>query len=64
MPPMSVKHSLTVELSEGQMTYLDSMVEKYVLPDRGKAIRCLINFPRDTPAEEERIFGEVRCLDC
>ncbi|MEE2906406.1 MAG: hypothetical protein VX527_01090 [Planctomycetota bacterium] len=61
---MSDKHSLTVELSEGQLAYLDSMVEKFALPDRSKAIRCLVNFPRDTPAEEERIFGEVRCLDC
>ena len=61
---MSDKQSLTVELSPGQVEYLDGIVEKFALPDRGKAIRCLVNFAREEAGEEERVFGEVRCLDC
>ena len=64
MPNMSNKQSITVDLTQDQLDYLDKMIEKYGLPDRGKAIRCVVNFPRDTPAEEDRVFGEVRCLDC
>ncbi|MDG2424665.1 MAG: hypothetical protein P8M22_11875 [Phycisphaerales bacterium] len=61
---MSGKQNITVELTQEQLDYLDKMIDKYGLPDRGKALRCLVNFPRDTPSEEDRVFGEVRCLDC
>ena len=61
---MSNKQSITVDLTQDQLDHLDKMIEKFGLPDRGKAIRCLINFTRDTPDQEDRVFGEVRCLDC
>ena len=64
MLSMSNKQSIEVELTEKQIEYIDEMVERFMLPDRSKAIRCLINFPREEKSEEERVFGEIRCLDC
>ena len=61
---MSNKQSIEVELTEKQIEYIDGIVERFMLPDRSKAIRCLVNFPRDEKSEEERVFGEIRCLDC
>ncbi len=61
---MRDKQEITVELTERQIEFLDRMVEKHGLPDRGKAVRCLVNFASDESGEEDRIFGEIRCLDC
>ena len=64
MLAMSKKQSIEVELTDKQIEYIDEMVERFMLPYRSKAIRCLINFPREETSEEERVFGEIRCLDC
>jgi len=61
---MSNKQSVNIELTARQIEYLEGVVEKFMLPDTSKAIRCLINFACQENQEEERIFGEVRCLDC
>ena len=61
---MQDKQEITVELTTRQIEFMDQMIEKYGLPDRGKAMRCLVNFASDESDEEERIFGEIRCLDC
>ena len=53
-----------VSLVDTQVKFLDEIVEKYELPDKGKAIRCLIDFARINSAEHDRLFKEVRCLDC
>jgi hypothetical protein len=54
----------TFELESGKVEFLEQIVRTYGLPDLGKAIRCLINYAREHPAELDAIFGEVRCLDC
>ena len=54
----------SVELSDAQAGYLAEMVRKYDLPDAGKAIRCLINYARETTEKEESIFSDIRCFDC
>ncbi len=61
---MDDKKTVSIELSTGQVEYLNAIVAKHGLPDHGKALRCLINFAREEKAEEDRIFAEVRCLDC
>jgi hypothetical protein len=52
------------ELESGKVEFLEQIVRTYGLPDVGKAIRCLINYAREHPAELDAIFAEVRCLDC
>ena len=60
---MSENMSATLELKERQLTYLDEMVKKHNLPDRSKAMRCLINYAIQETDQEESIFTEIRCLD-
>lgn len=53
-----------VELKEGQWAWLDRMVETHGLPDRDKALRCLVNFAIDRGDLDGEIFTEIRCYDC
>ena len=53
-----------VLLEKHQMAFLEEIAEKYSLEDASKAVRCLINFVIDEAAEQDRVFEEVRCLDC
>jgi hypothetical protein len=46
------------------MAFLEEMADKYGLEDASKAIRVLINFVIAEEEEQDRVFGEVRCLDC
>jgi hypothetical protein len=55
---------VSIELASDQVRYLEEMARKHGLPDIGKAVRCLVNYARDTPDREADIFAEVRCLDC
>lgn len=61
---MKDKTPTTIELAGPQAAFLDEMVRKYGLEDAGKAVRCLINFARETSERQDDIFTEVRCLDC
>ena len=53
-----------VELESAKVKFLDEMVQKFGLPDRDKALRCLINYAREHPDKHEEMFAEIRCLDC
>ncbi|OGG51439.1 MAG: hypothetical protein A3F84_26690 [Candidatus Handelsmanbacteria bacterium RIFCSPLOWO2_12_FULL_64_10] len=58
------KATYEVVLEKHQMAFLEEMAGKYGLEDASKAIRVLVNFAIDEEGERERVFGEVRCLDC
>ena len=53
-----------IELEAAKVEFLEEMVRKYSLGDIGKAVRCLVNYARETPDRHDDIFGQVRCLDC
>lgn len=61
---MKDKAMFSVELDKHQMAFLEDMVQQFQLPDASKALRVLITFAIDQEAERDRIFSEVRCLDC
>ena len=54
----------SIELAGDQLRFLEEMVALYSLPDVGKAVRCLVNYTRETSDRRDDIFTEVRCLDC
>lgn len=65
---MSDDRDYTVTLHPAQQRFLEQAIEKYGLPDSGKALRCVINYAieqaeRDGSAEES-IFTDIRCYDC
>ncbi|MSS72761.1 MAG: hypothetical protein EXS64_14905 [Candidatus Latescibacteria bacterium] len=58
------KATYEVILERHQMAFLEEMADKHGLEDASKAIRVLINFVIAEEEEQDRVFGEVRCLDC
>ena len=54
----------TVELKQNQLDFLDQMVQQYALPDRGKALRCLIVYAMQETAQQNSIFHDIRCTNC
>lgn len=58
------KAMFTVELEKHQMAFVEEMAQQYQIPDTSKALRILITYAMDSESERERIFSDVRCLDC
>ena len=58
------KQTFEIQLETHQMAFLEEVAARYRLEDASKAVRCLVNFSIDEPDEQDRIFDEVRCLDC
>ena len=54
----------TLELKAFQVEYLQQMVDRYGLPEMGKAIRCLIDYAIEEEKLEETIFKWERCHSC
>ena len=54
----------SIELETEKVTFLEQMTAKHGLGDIGKAVRCLVNYARENPDQEQSIFAEVRCIDC
>jgi metal-responsive CopG/Arc/MetJ family transcriptional regulator len=61
---MSVKEEISVQLKLRQLEYLNRMAMKYDLPDKSKALRCLIDYAIEKADREHDIFGEIRCHEC
>ena len=58
------KAMFTVELEKHHMAFIEEMAQQYQIPDASKALRILITYAMDNEAERNRIFQDVRCLDC
>jgi hypothetical protein len=52
-----------VELNDDHATWLDEMASKYHLPDRNKALRCVLDHAMGD-ADADTIFTEFRCRHC
>ncbi len=61
---MAENEATTLELKKKQVDYLDEMATKHNLPDRSKALRCLITFAMEQSEHENSIFTEIRCANC
>ena len=53
----------TFEVCEDHLEWLDAMVKKFDLEDRGKAIRILLDYGA-TDGDVDAIFGSIRCRHC
>ena len=61
---MKDKTEQRIPLEAEKVEFLKTMAKTYQLPDIGKAVRCLIDYARENPAQQPTIFGEVHCQDC
>ena len=61
MPGVKVK--VPYEVMADQHTMLQTIAERYSLPDASKALRCLLDYAA-TDGDWEEIFARVRCRRC
>ena len=61
---MKTKTELSIALEAAKIEFLEEMVRTHGLADLGKAVRCLVDYARANPEQQEAIFGEVHCHDC
>ena len=43
---------------------LEEITDKYELPDKSKAIRCLLDYVEEKETDWDDIFATVRCNRC
>ena len=61
---MSEKKDVSFEIYDDSEKMLDQIVDKYDLPDRSKAIRCLMDYVEEKESDWDDMFATVRCNRC
>ncbi len=57
------KQPTSFEVQQDLLSMLDNIAQKYELPDRGKALRCILDYIAKD-ANWNEIFSVTRCLRC
>ena len=57
------KINMSFEINTDSKLFLESMTEKYGLPDTSKAIRCLLDYAAND-GDADEIFKKIRCNRC
>ena len=61
---MSEKKDVSFEIYDDSEKMLDQIVDKYDLPDKSKALRCLMDYIEEKESDWDDIFATVRCNKC
>tara|TARA_B100001113_G_scaffold167994_1_gene137474 strand:- start:36 stop:224 length:189 start_codon:yes stop_codon:yes gene_type:complete len=61
---MSEKKDVSFEIYDDSEKMLDQIVDKYDLPDKSKAIRCLMDYIEENESNWDDMFATVRCNRC
>ena len=61
---MSEKKDLSFEIYDDSEKMLDQIVDKYDLPDKSKALRCLLDYVEEKETDWDDMFATVRCNRC
>jgi len=61
---MSEKKDISFEIYEDSDKMLDQIVDKYDLPDKSKALRCLMDYVEEKESDWDDMFATVRCNRC
>ena len=61
---MSEKKEVSFEIYDDSEKMLDQIVDKYDLPDKSKAIRCLMDYVEEKETDWDDMFATVRCNRC
>ncbi len=61
---MSEKKDVSFEIYDDSEKMLDQIVDKYDLPDKSKALRCLMDYVEEKEADWDDMFATVRCNRC
>ena len=55
---------VSFEINSDSEKLLDQIVEKYDLPDKSKALRCLFDYVEEKDSEWDEMFATIRCNRC
>ena len=61
---MSKKKDVSFEIYDDSEKMLDQIVDKYDLPDKSKALRCLMDYVEEKESDWDDMFATVRCNRC
>ena len=61
---MSEKKEISFEIYSESEEMLGQIVDKYDLPDRSKALRCLMDYVEEKESEWDEMFATIRCNKC
>ena len=61
---MSEKKDVYFEIYDDSEKMLDQIVDKYDLPDKSKALRCLMDYVEEKETDWDDMFATVRCNKC
>ncbi len=61
---MSEKKDITFEIYSDSEKMLEQIVDKYDLPDKSKALRCLMDYVEEKESDWDDMFATVRCNRC
>ena len=58
------KVSVTFEINPDAQQMLQTITDKYGLPDNSKTLRCLLDFVAEKESNWDKIFKKIRCIRC
>ena len=61
---MSEKKEVSFEIYSDSEKMLDQIADKYDLPDRSIALRCLLDYVEEKESDWDDMFATIRCNRC
>ena len=61
---MNKKKEMSFEIYSDSDEMLEQIVDKYDLPDKSKALRCLMDYVEEKESEWDEMFAIIRCNRC
>jgi|TARA_Y100000817_G_scaffold135974_1_gene106565 ribonuclease HI len=61
---MSEKKDVSFEIYSDSEKMLEQITDKYDLPDKSKALRCLLDYVEEKETDWDDMFATVRCNRC
>ena len=61
---MSEKKDVSFEIYSDSEKMLEQITDKYDLPDKSKALRCLLDYAEEKESDWDDMFATVRCNRC
>ena len=58
------KIDVSFEINADADKLIEQIVDKYDLPDKSKAIRCLLDYVEEKESEWDEMFATIRCNRC
>ena len=61
---MSEKKDVSFEIYSDSEKMLEQITDKYDLPNKSKALRCLLDYAEEKESDWDDMFATIRCNRC